>query len=32
VIWVVAFVVASVLWFGVTAAIVWLIWRDRKAE
>jgi hypothetical protein len=32
VIWVVAFAVALVLWIAVTVAIVWLIWRDWKAE
>ena len=32
VIWVVALVVASVLWIAVTATIVWLMWRDWKDE
>ena len=32
VIWVVALVVASVLWIAVTVTIVWLIWRDWKDE
>jgi len=31
-IWVVALVVASVLWIAVTVTIVWLIWQDWKAE
>jgi hypothetical protein len=32
VIWVVALVVASVLWIAVTVTIVWLMWRDWKDE
>jgi hypothetical protein len=32
VIWVVALVVASVLWVAVTATIVCLLWRDWKGE